>query len=147
MKKKLIPALAIVLLLGGYEGYSMATAPPPPKLKIPGQIYILPKDFTLNMSGGQYATLTVALQLPADEAMATTSPTDPPPTGFGDLPDEAVVRAIITNDVTDQPTSALVTTSAARSSRPRSCRTSTSRPTSRRAPSTSPTSPSSRRAI
>lgn len=111
MKKKLIPALAIVLLLGGYEGYSMATAPPPPKLKIPGQIYILPKDFTLNMSGGQYATLTVALQLPADQAMATTSPTNPPPTGFGDLPDEAVVRAIITNDVTDQPTSALITTS------------------------------------
>jgi flagellar basal body-associated protein FliL len=110
MKKKLIPVLVIVLLFGGYEGYSMATAPPPPKLKIPGQIYILPKDFTLNMAGGQYATLTVALQLPADEAMATTSPTNPPPTGFGDLPDEAVVRAIITNDVTDQPTSALIST-------------------------------------
>ena len=32
-----------------------------------------------------------------------TSATDPPPTGFGSLTEEAVIRAIITNDVTDQP--------------------------------------------
>lgn len=107
--KKIIPVIVIVLLLGGYEGYSMATAPPPPKLKIAGAIYVLPKDFTLNLAGGQYATLTVALQLAATQGFATTDPTNPPPTGFGDLPEEPVVRAIITNDVTGQPTSALIT--------------------------------------
>ena len=106
--KKIIPVVLIVLLLGGYEGYSMATAPPPPKLKIAGTIYVMPKDFTLNMAGGQYATLAVALELSASQVMATIDPSNPPPTGFGDLPDEAIVRAIITNDVTGLPVSNLI---------------------------------------
>ncbi|MGO9754193.1 MAG: flagellar basal body-associated FliL family protein [Solirubrobacteraceae bacterium] len=107
-KKILIPLLVVVLLFGGYEGYSMATAPPPPKLKINGTIYVLPKDFTLNMADGDYATLTVALVLAPTQVMATTDPSNPPPTGFGDLPEEAAVRAIITNAVTGEPSSALI---------------------------------------
>ncbi|MGO9902018.1 MAG: flagellar basal body-associated protein FliL [Solirubrobacteraceae bacterium] len=107
-KKILIPLLAVVLLAGGYEGYSKATAMPPPKLKITGMIYVMPKDFTLNMAGGDYATLTVALVLAPTEVLATTDPANPPPTGFGDLPEEAAVRAIITNAVTGQPSSALI---------------------------------------
>jgi flagellar FliL protein len=86
----------------------MATAPPPPKLKIAGTVYVMPKDFTLNMADGDYATLTVALELAPTQVMATTDPANPPPTGFGDLPDEAAVRAIITNAVTGQPSSALI---------------------------------------
>ena len=108
MKKKLIPILAVALLLGGYEGYSMATAKPRPKQKVTGTIYVLGKDFTLNMAGGDYATLTVALVLAPTQQMATTDPNNPEPTGFGDLPEEALVRAIITTVLTGQPSSALI---------------------------------------
>ena len=76
-KKLLIPLLAVVLLLGGYEGYSMATAKPAPKQKIPGTIYVLGKDFTLNMADGNYATLTVALVLAPSQQMTTTDPNNP----------------------------------------------------------------------
>ncbi len=107
-KKLLIPLLAVVLLLGGYEGYSMATAKPAPKQKIAGTIYELGKDFTLNMADGNYATLTVALVLAPSQQMTTTDPNNPEPTGFGDLPEEAAVRAIITNVLTGQPSSTLI---------------------------------------
>ena len=91
------------------RGYSLAKPKKTPKMKINGTIYILPKEFTLNLAGGQYATLTVALLLRPTQSVGVTSPTDPPPTGFGSLTDEAAIRAIITNDVTDQPASALLT--------------------------------------
>ncbi len=108
MKKKILIALGVVLLAGGYEGYTMATAKKPPKLRINGTIYILPKSFTLNLAGGQYATLTVALLLGPTQSQGTTNPSNPPPTGFGSLPEEAVVRAIITNDLTNQPADTLL---------------------------------------
>lgn len=108
--KKIIPIVVVVLLAGGYAGYTYAMphkkAPIP---KVNGTIYILPKDFTLNLSGGQYATLTVALLLPPTQSVGVTSASDPPPTGFGSLPEEAVIRAIITADVTNQPPNVLIT--------------------------------------
>jgi flagellar basal body-associated protein FliL len=108
--KKLIPILAVVILAGGYAGYTFAMPhKKPPVPKVNGTIYILPKQFTLNLQGGQYATVTVALLLAPTQSVGATDPSNPPPTGFGSLPEEAVVRAIITNAMTDQPTSALLT--------------------------------------
>jgi len=111
MKKILMPVgIVLIALIIGFEIYSKVINPPKaPVLKIPGPLYILPSGFTLNLSGGQYATLTVALQLAPTQAIGVTSATNPPPTGFGALTDEAVIRAIITNDVTDKPESALLT--------------------------------------
>src|SRR5579875_771853 len=112
MKKKLlIPIIVVVVGVVGFAGYTFAMPKKAPKVKINGTIYILPKEFTLNLKGGQYATLTVALLLAPSQSVGVTSATNPPPTGFGSLTEEAVIRAIITNDVTDQPESALVTTS------------------------------------
>ena len=108
-KKILIPIIVVVLAVVGFAGYSFAMPKKNVKIKINGTTYILPKQFTLNLKGGQYATLTVALLLAPSQSVGVTSPTDPPPTGFGSLTEEAVIRAIITNDVTDQPESALVT--------------------------------------
>jgi flagellar basal body-associated protein FliL len=108
-KKILIPVLVVVIALVGFAGYTFAKPKKKVKMKIDGTTYILPKQFTLNLRGGQYATLTVALLLPPGQSEGVTSPTDPPPTGFGSLTDEAQIRAIITNDVTDQPENALVT--------------------------------------
>jgi flagellar basal body-associated protein FliL len=112
MKKKiLIPIIVVIVAVGGFAGYSFAMPKKHVKIKINGTIYILPKQFTLNMKGGQYATLTVALLLAPGQSEGVTSASNPPPTGFGSLTEEAVIRAIITNDVTDQPESALITAS------------------------------------
>lgn len=110
-KKKLIPIIAVVVLAVAFAGYSFAKPKPHTKMKINGTVYVLPKQFTLNLTGGQYATLTVALLLAPGQSVGVTSPTNPPPEGFGSLTDEAVIRAIITNDVTDQPENKLITQS------------------------------------
>jgi flagellar basal body-associated protein FliL len=110
-KKILIPIIVVIVGVVGFAGYSFAMPKKAAKTKISGTIYILPKEFTVNLKGGQYATLTVALLLAPTQSVGVTSATDPPPTGFGSLTEEAVIRAIITNDVTDQPESALITQS------------------------------------
>lgn len=109
-KKILIPLIVVLVLIAAYAGYSL-TKPKkkviPPKIN--GTVYILQKGFTINLASGQYATLTVALLLAPGQSEGVTDPSNPPPTGFGSLTDEAPIRAIITNDVTDQPSSALIT--------------------------------------
>ena len=108
-KKKIIPIIVVVVAVLGFAGYSFAMPKKHVKVKVNGTLYVLPKQFTFNLKGGQYATLTVALLLAPGQSAGVTSATNPPPTGFGSLTEEAVIRAIITNDVTDQPESALVT--------------------------------------
>ena len=108
-KKIMIPAIVVLVLVAGFAAYNLTKTPTktkPPKIN--GTVYILQKGFTLNLAGGQYATLTVALLLPPTQSIGVTSATNPPPTGFGSLTDEAPIRAIITNDVTGQPASALI---------------------------------------
>jgi flagellar basal body-associated protein FliL len=110
-KKIIIPIIVVIVGVVGFAGYSFAMPKKHVKTKINGTIYILPKEFTVNLRGGQYATLTVALLLAPTQSVGVTSATDPPPTGFGSLTEEAVIRAIITNDVTDQPENALISQS------------------------------------
>jgi len=111
MSKKLFPVILVLMLVVGYAGYSMAKPKPKVVTKINGTLYWLQKGFTINLAGGQYATLTIALLLPPSEAVPAASTTDPPPTGIGSLPEEAVNRAIITNDLTDIPANQLLSTS------------------------------------
>jgi flagellar basal body-associated protein FliL len=108
-RKILIPIIVVVVIIVAFAGYTFTKPKKKDTMKIKGTTYILPKEFTLNLRGGQYATLTVALLLAPGQSAGVTSPTDPPPTGFGSLTDEAQIRAIITNDVTDKPESALLT--------------------------------------
>jgi flagellar protein FliL len=111
MKKKLLIIIPVLLLGGGYVAKAKLMAPKPVKPKLVGEIYILPKQFMCNLQDGHYATLTVALELAvgqsdgatADSAGASSTST------VGTLPEEAVIRAIITNLITDQTSNALVT--------------------------------------
>ena len=107
MKKKLLIILPVVLLGGGYEAYGKFLKKPPPVPKIAGTVYVLPKQFTLNMADGRYATLTVALVLDAKEVIPATAPAGTPADGYGNLPEEAAVRDIVTNVVTNDPGSML----------------------------------------
>jgi flagellar protein FliL len=109
-KKKILIILLVVLLGGGYVAKGKLMPPKVVKQKINGEIYILPKQFTLNLQDGRYATLTVALVLAptqTDGATAATAATGTDST-VGTLPEEAVIRSIITNTVTNDTSKTLV---------------------------------------
>lgn len=99
--KKLVIGVLAVLLIAGYVAKGILLPPPVIHMKVNGTLYVLPKDFTLNLSDTHYATLTVALVLAPGQSIGTVNPNNPPPTGFGTLPEEPLVRDIITNLVTD----------------------------------------------
>jgi flagellar basal body-associated protein FliL len=112
-KKKLIIILVVVLAGGGYAAKTfLLPKPKVPVMKIAGEIYVLPKGFTLNLADGRYATMTIGLVLGltqsdgATAAGATTSPA-----GIGTLSEEPAIRAIITNVITNDSSPALLTAS------------------------------------
>ena len=109
MKKKILIILPILLLGGGYVAKGKLMPAKVVKPKIAGTIYILPKQFTLNLKDGHYATLTVALELaPGQSDGATADSTPAAGATVGTLPEEAVIRAIITDEVTNQTSNALI---------------------------------------
>jgi flagellar FliL protein len=112
MKKKILIILPVLLLGGGYVAKAKLMAPKVVKPKLAGEIYILPHQFMCNLQDGHYATLTVALELaPGQSDGATAEAATSSTSTVGTLPEEAVIRAIITNLITDQTSNALVTDS------------------------------------
>ena len=109
MKKKLIIGLVVVLAIGGYVAKSMLLKPKVVIPKVNGTVYVLPHQFTLNMADGRYATLTAALLLAPGQSDGATAEAAAPSSEaiVGTLPEEAVIRDIITNTITAQPGSAL----------------------------------------
>jgi flagellar basal body-associated protein FliL len=109
-KKKIMIIAAVLVLGGGYEAKSMLMPPPKaPVPKIAGALYIMPGQFLVNLTDGRYGKVNVALDLApgqSDGSGATAATT--PPDGYGTLPEEAAVRAVITNDLTDQSSNALI---------------------------------------
>ncbi|WP_205696159.1 flagellar basal body-associated FliL family protein [Conexibacter sp. SYSU D00693] len=106
--KKILMLVPVLLLVGGGGYYKMvvAKAAPPPKPKVEGEVYVLPKDFMINLAGGRYAKLGVGLVFhhgytaaPAGGAHGSAAPAKPPE-GYGLLPQEAIVRAIVTDVIT-----------------------------------------------
>ncbi len=106
-KKKIVIPLALLLVLG--VGYSMTKPKKVVKQKIPGTIYVMPQAFLLNLSEGHYAKLGVALELaPGQSTGAAAGGSSSSSEGAGTLPEEPVIREIVTNIVTDQSGSTLV---------------------------------------
>ena len=106
MKKKLMIALPVLLIvLGGAYKFVLAKPAPVPKQKVEGEVYVLPLDFLINTSDGRFVKLDVALVLkPGSLAAAGAEAAGAtPPDGYGALPEEAVVRDIVTNTITDVP--------------------------------------------
>jgi flagellar basal body-associated protein FliL len=112
-KKKLIIILVLVLAGGGFAAKTfLLPKPAVAKQKISGTIYVLPKGFTFNLTDGRYATMTAGLVLApgqSDGASATAATDSSSPVGT--LPEEAVIRDIITNIVTDKSSQALISAS------------------------------------
>ncbi|HSZ05559.1 MAG TPA: flagellar basal body-associated FliL family protein [Solirubrobacteraceae bacterium] len=108
--KKLMLAVALPILLLGV-GYKMTRPVPVNKDKIKGTIYVLPAPFLLNLQDGRYAKLTAALQLApgqSDGASATATAASGE-NAAGTLPEEPIVREIITDAITNQNGETLVT--------------------------------------
>jgi flagellar basal body-associated protein FliL len=105
-KKKLLIPL-VVLLVGGV-GYTMTKPKKVAKLKVPGTIYVMPQSFLLNLGEGHYAKLSVALDLAPGQSTGASAGGSGGAESAGTLPEEALVREIVTNAVTGQNGSALV---------------------------------------
>jgi flagellar basal body-associated protein FliL len=113
MVKKLIPVIVALVALGGVYKFVLAkpkTAEAKPK--VDGSVYILGKEFLVNLADGRFAKLTVALVLAHDDT--STAPAGghegatKVPEGFGAMNQEAVVRDVITDDLTDIKDSDLI---------------------------------------
>lgn len=107
--KILLPVLLVAV--GGVYKFVLAKPAPAPKAKVAGEVYVLQKDFLVNLKGGHFAKLNVALVLKegytAAGAAGHGESGAAPPTGYGAMPQEAVVRSIVTDTLTDEPTSRL----------------------------------------
>jgi flagellar basal body-associated protein FliL len=102
-KLKFILPLVLLVLLGGAYKTVLAKPAPEPKHKVEGQVYVLPKEFLLNLADEQYAKLTIALVLPHEEPIAAEAGGhggSTAPEGWGTLPQEAVIRNIVTDTLT-----------------------------------------------
>ncbi|MEA2471778.1 MAG: hypothetical protein QOE38_2777 [Thermoleophilaceae bacterium] len=98
-KLKIVLPLALLLVLGGL--YKVVLAKPTAvHHKDDGQVYVLPKEFLLNLAGNHFVKLNVGLVL-ADGEVPSAAGGTPPPEGFGPLPQEAVVRDVVTDTITD----------------------------------------------
>ncbi|HEV7162188.1 MAG TPA: flagellar basal body-associated FliL family protein [Solirubrobacteraceae bacterium] len=105
--KKIMLAVALPILLLG--GYTMTKSKPVVKEKIKGTIYVMPQSFLLNLSDGRYAKLQIALQLaPGQSDGASADASSSSSESAGTLPEEPLVREIVTNTVTNQSGEALV---------------------------------------
>jgi flagellar protein FliL len=108
-KKKILIIALVVLLGGGYVAKGKLTAKKVVKPKIAGEVYIMPKQFTLNLQDGRYATLTAALVLAVGQTDgATAAAATSSDATVGTLPEEAVIRSIITGTVTDDTSTDLI---------------------------------------
>lgn len=106
MKRKLkliAPILVLVLGVGAYK--FVLSTPAESKAKVKGEVYVLPKEFVVNLADGRYAKLTVALVLAPGQSSGAGA--TPPAEGFGTLEEEPLVREIVTDNVTGASSAAL----------------------------------------
>jgi flagellar basal body-associated protein FliL len=100
-KKKLLIPLVLVLVLG--VGYTMTKSKKTVVSKIAGTIYVMPQTFLANLSEGHYAKLSVALQLaPGQSTGGAGAAPASGEGGAGTLPEEPLIREIVTNTLTGQ---------------------------------------------
>ena len=108
MKKKL-PIVAIVALVLAGGAYKTVLAKPKEAAHEPhveGTLYVLQKEFLVNLADERYAKLTAALVLDPEDHSAVAAGghgAAVPPEGYGPMTQEAIVRALITDEFTGRP--------------------------------------------
>ncbi|MGK2939733.1 MAG: flagellar basal body-associated FliL family protein [Solirubrobacteraceae bacterium] len=112
MKPKiLVPVLVAVLAAGGAYKFMLAEPEAKPKHKVEGEVYVMPREFLVNLADGRFARLNVALvfehgytashaaEVAAKESGAGKKGAAKPVEGFGVLPQEPLLRDIITGSL------------------------------------------------
>jgi flagellar basal body-associated protein FliL len=119
LKNKKLIVILVVVILGGGAAYSMAKPKLAVKQKIQGTIYILPQSFLLNLNDGHFAKLTLALILAQGQSdgAAAGAAASSSEGGPGTLPEEAVIRDIVTNLMTNESSGELTTESGRRAAK------------------------------
>ena len=105
MNKKILILIPILLLAAG-AGYKLALGQPAeakPEPKVHGSVYVLGKEFLVNLADGHFGKVTVGLVLAHDDTSTAAEGHGSevkPPEGFGPMTQEAVVRDVITDELT-----------------------------------------------
>src|SRR4051794_2176845 len=113
MNKKILIVAVIALLVGGGAYKTVfAKGKPEPKPKVDGAVYVLPKEFLVNLADGRFAKVSVGMVMAPDDhstgAEGGEHGAAAPPEGYGSMPQEAIVRDVITNALTDSADSDLI---------------------------------------
>ena len=105
MVKKLVPVIALLAVLGGVYKFVLAKpATAEPKPHVHGTVYMLQKEFLINLADGRFAKMQIGLVLAHDDtstAAAGGHETSTPPEGYGAMGQEGIVRDLITGVLTD----------------------------------------------
>jgi flagellar FliL protein len=104
-KLKIILPVLLLLAVGGGGAYFFVLAPKPAKAappKVVGTLFPLSPEFVVNLDGEHYGKVSIALLLTAGAPAASADG------AAATLPEDAVVRAIVTNDLTGLPSSDLI---------------------------------------
>jgi flagellar FliL protein len=105
-KLKIVIPVVVLVVLGGVYKFVLSKPEATGKAKINGAVYVLPKEFLVNLSEGRFAKLGVGLVLSHEDHSIAEAAKDKeavkPPEGFGPLPQEGVVRDIVTDTLTDR---------------------------------------------
>ncbi|MGH2941400.1 MAG: flagellar basal body-associated FliL family protein [Solirubrobacteraceae bacterium] len=113
-KLKIVVPVVLLLVLGGVYKFVIAKPAAEAKPKIAGTVYVLPKEFLVNLSEGRFAKLGVGIVLDEHDhslmaaAEGGHGAAVKPPEGFGPLPQEAVIRDIVTDTLTDRESGSLI---------------------------------------
>ena len=111
MNKKIIMAVVALVVVGG--AYKFVLAKPKAAAKKPnveGTLYVLQKEFLVNLADSHYAKVSAALVLdPKDHSAAAAGghAAPSPPEGYGAMAQEAIIRAIVTDELTGKPAAEL----------------------------------------
>ena len=104
MVKKLVPVIALLAVLGGVYKFVLAKpATAEPKPHVEGTVYMLQKEFLVNLADGRFAKMQIGLVLAHDDTSAAAGGEEAaaPPEGYGPMAQEGIVRDLITGVLTN----------------------------------------------
>jgi flagellar FliL protein len=106
MNKKVLLIVLVAVAVGAFGAWRFMAPEEERRAKIDGTVYVLPKEFLVNLDDGRYAKLNVALVLHHGQPTAVEAgghgAAPRPPEGFGTLEQEAVIRDIVTDVLTNE---------------------------------------------
>jgi flagellar basal body-associated protein FliL len=105
-KKILILVVVALVVAGGAYKTVLAKPAKSKKPNVEGTLYVLQKEFLVNLADAKYAKVSAALLLdPKDHSTAAAGGhgAPAPPDGYGAMSQEAIIRAIVTDELTGRP--------------------------------------------